>query len=345
MSKLQISIPVLAMLATTAMLSVSPSKADSVAEFYSGKQLRIYVGFGAGGANDVWARILSRHMTNHIPGKPAAIVQSMPGAGSLRLTNYLYNVAPKDGTAFGIIARGVPFEGIFKGKGVEFDARKLSYIGSPAQEITTCAVTVSSPHKTIKDFFSQEVAVGTGGGGSETNLTPLTLRNVLGMKFKIVAGYKSGGTDVALALERNELQGICIGYATLSGLAISKRGGMRTIFKIALGPDETPDLKNVPNIIDSEMADDQRALLRLTFARAAMGRPFVGPPGIPAERLTALRRAFSTTMKDPGFITETKKAGLDIAASTGEELQAFVEKLFSTLTPEMAAKGAKALGR
>ncbi len=317
--------------------------ADTVADFYKGKQLRIFVGFGAGGANDIWARVLARHIVRHIPGNPTAIVQSMPGAGSLRLTNYLYNIAPKDGTNFGIIARGVPFESIFKGKGVEFDAQRLIYIGSPAQETTVCATTVDSPHRTIKDFFEHEVSVGTGGGGSETNLTPLTLRSVLGMKFNIIAGYKSGGTDVALALERRELQGICIGYATLSDLSVYKNRGMRTIFQIALTQEHA--LKDVPNIFDWPMSQEQRELLKLTFARSALGRPFVAPPEIPADRVDALRRAFDATMVDPGFVAETKKAGLDITASTGKELERFVKQTFSSLTPEMVEKGTKALGR
>jgi len=334
-----------ALAAAACLLAPAAASADPVAEFYKANPLRVMVGFGAGGANDIWARTIARHMVLHLPGSPSAIVQAMPGAGSLRLTNYLYNVAPRDGTTFGIVSRGIAFEGIFKGKGVEYDALRLTYIGSPAQETTVCAVTTAHPHKTIKDFFEHEVAVGTGGGGSETNLTPLTLRNVLGMKFNIVAGYKSGGTDVALAIERDELDGICIGYSTLSNLPLYKRGGFRSIFKISILPDPNPQLKDIPNIFDAPMTEEQRALLDLTFARAALGRPFIGPPDIPAERVTALRKAFDATMSDPAFVEEATRAGLEVTPTSGDVLEGFVRETHARTTPEIAAKGAQALGR
>lgn len=331
-----------AILGSCILLSV-PAHSDEIGDFYKGKQLQMYVGFGAGGANDIWARIVGRQLARHLPGAPTLVIQAMPGAGSLRLANYLYNVAPKDGSQIGIIARGVPFEPLYGGSGTEFDPRKLSYIGSPTLETTVCAVRTDLPHKGIKDFFVRETFVGTGGGGSETNLTPLTLNNVLGMKFKIIAGFKGGGTDVALAVERKELDGMCIGYSTLSDLPFYRSGGIRERFLISHQPD--PELKNVPNIYDYEMNDEQRKLLLVTFAREKLGRPFVGPPEIPEARKRALRKAFAKAVADPELVAEAKKADLIVRATSGEDLERFVLETYSTTTPELARKAAQALGR
>jgi tripartite-type tricarboxylate transporter receptor subunit TctC len=318
-------------------------KADPVADFYKGNQLRMFIGFGAGGANDVWGRAVARHMAKHLPGEPSVIVQHMPGAGSMRLTNYLANVAPRDGSHMGIIARGVLMDPLFKVKGADFDPTRITLIGTPALETTVCAVRTGLPHNSIESFFEHETIVGTGGGGSETNLAPLTLRNVLGMKFKIVAGYTSGGTDVALAIERKELEGICLGYETLSNLALYEAGGIKAHFVVSVNPD--PALKHLPNVFNYKMTDEQRTLMRVTFAREPFGRPFIAPPGVPAERVQALRKAFDATMTDPEFLAETQKAQLKVRATSGAELEKFIKTVYSDTSPEIAVKAAKAMGR
>ncbi len=310
--------------------------------FYKGKQLQMFVGFAAGGPNDIWTRIVGRGMVRHLAGNPTLVVQQMPGAGSLRLTNYLANVAPRDGTQIGLIARGIPFEPLFGGQGVQFDPRTLAYIGSPATETTVCAVRSDLNYVSIDDFYQRETIVGTGGGGSETNLAPLMLKNVFGMKFKIIAGFGSGGTDVALAIERKELDGICISYTTLSNLSLYKNGGIREQLVLSEGP--LGPLKTVPNIYDREISDRQRKILRVTFAREVLGRPIIGPPGLPTERLEALRTAFDAAMKDDGVIAEARQANFDMTPTAGSNLQKHVEEIYATTPPDVAAEVAKAVG-
>lgn len=318
------------------------AKAQSIPNFYKGKQIQVLIGFGAGGSNDLWGRIVGRHIGKHIPGNPTVLPQNMPGAGSMRVANHIYNVAPKDGTVMGVIARGIPLEPLFRGTGANFDARKFTYIGTPTRDTTICAVDANLPQKAPEDFFKYETIVGSSGTGAETNAIPLILKNVLGMKFKIITGYEGGGTDVMLAIERRELHGVCFAYENLENQALYRDGRVRAAFQVSLRPD--PNLKNIPNVFALRMTEEQREVLGLLFVREPLGRPFVAPPNIPPQRVDALRNGFDKTMTDPEFVAEAKKLNLTIHPAPGQQLAKIITNAYAA-RPELANRAAAALGR
>ena len=324
-----------------ALLSAPAAAQSSEADFFKGKTIQVQIGFGPGGNNDQWARVVARHIGKHIPGNPNLVPQNVPGAGGLKVTNSLYNVAPKDGTVWGVVARGLPLEPLMGGKGIQFDPLKLTYIGSPARDTTVCAVTRETPVKTIEDFLKTEVVVGSTGSGAETHVMPQLLENVLGMKFRIVAGYK-GSTEILLAMERQEVQGICIAYESLSRRAPFKEGRFRAAFQASLEPD--PDLKGVPHVFDLKMSPEQRQVLELIFVRDVIGRPFIAPPGLPAARVKTLQDAFAATMKDPAFVADAKKQNLTITLVPGPALAKVVADAYKA-PPEVVKRAAAAMGR
>lgn len=321
---------------------VGQSAAQSVDDFYRGKQIRVIIGFGPGGSNDVWGRIVAHHIGKHIPGSPSVITQNMPGAGSMRAANHLYNLAAKDGTVLAVIARGIPLEPLFSGVGAQFDATKFAYIGTPTRDTTVCAINADLPQKTPEDFLKSEVIVGSSGSGAETNIIPLLLNNVLGMKFKIVTGYEGGGTDVMLAMERKEVQGVCFAYENLENQSLYKERRVRAAFQVS--PVSDPNLKDVPNVFDLKMSEEQRKILTLLFVREKLGRPFLAPPDLPPERVKALQDAFDATMKDVEFVADTNKLNLSIIPTSGRQLAEIVAEAYSA-PADLVRKAAAALGR
>lgn len=321
---------------------VGHSVAQPVADFYKGKQIQVLIGFGPGGSNDLWGRLVGRYIVKHLPGMPGSVPQNVPGAGSMRVANQIYNVAPKDGTVIGIIARGIPLEPLFKGEGAQFDAKKFTYLGTPTHDTTICAVNSEMPQKTPEDFIKYPIIVGSSGSGAETNIIPLLLNNVLGMKFKIITGFQGGGTDVMLAMERKEVQGVCFAYENLEHQTLYTEGKIRAAIQVSLHPD--PELKNIPNVFDIKMTPDQRSVLDLIFVREVLGRPFVAPPDLPVDRAKALQDAFDETMKDPAFLADAKKLNLPVIPTSGKQLAKVVSEAYSA-SPELAAKAAAALGR
>lgn len=323
------------------MLAAAPSQAQSEDAFYKGKTIQLLIGFGPGGNNDQWARLVARHIGKHIPGSPEVVPQNMPGAGGLKVANHLANAAPKDGTVIGIVGRGILMEPLMGGKGTNFDPLKITYIGSPARDTTVCAVTKATPVSSVEDFLKTEVIVGSTGSGADTHFIPLLLENVLGMKFKVVSGY-NGTTDVLLAMERNEVQGVCIAYESLARRQQYKSGQFRAAFQASLEPD--PELKNIPHVFELKMNPEQKQVLELIFVRDVIGRPFIAPPALPPERTKVLQDAFAKTMKDSEFKAEAEKQGLTITPLFGWELQRVIAKAYSA-PKEIVNRAAKALGR
>lgn len=313
------------------LLMTAAAKADDSAEFYRDKKVTLYVGYSAGGGYDVYARQLARHMGHYIPGKPTIVVQNMPGAGSVRLTNWLYNVAPKDGTAFGTVARGVAFEPLFEVKGAQYDAVKFNWLGSMNDEVSVC-VAWDKPDgvKTFEDALTRELVVGGTGGAADTDQFPRVLNGVFGTKFRVVAGYP-GGNDINMALERGEVAGRC-GWSWSSVISTRadwlKDKKVNVLVQLSLAKHE--DLPNVPLVIDLAKNDADRAALKLVFARQVMGRPFVAPPGIPENRVAALRKAFIETQKDKQFLEESAKQKLEITPVDGARVQAIVKEAYET---------------
>jgi tripartite-type tricarboxylate transporter receptor subunit TctC len=308
----------------------SPASAQTPAEFYKGRNVELDIGYSAGGAYDLYARTIARHLGKHIPGNPTIVPKNIDGAGSLRLANVLYNVAPKDGSTFGTIGRGTAFDPLLGSKGAHFQADKFTWIGSANNEVSVCVAWKGSGITKFEDLFTKELVVGGTGQAADTDQFPAVLNGVLGTKFKIVTGYP-GGNDVTLAMERGEVKGRC-GWSWSSVLATHKRwvDDKSITILIQLSLQKHPDLPDVPLIMDYAKTEDQQRMFRLVFARQVMGRPFLAPPGVPQDRADALRKAFLETLKDPEFVAETQRADLEINPVSGEDVEKLVKELYAT---------------
>jgi tripartite-type tricarboxylate transporter receptor subunit TctC len=326
--------------ATLLFLLPAAAPAQSPAEFYKGKNVDLYIGYSVGGGYDVYARMVARHMGKHIPGNPTLVPKNMEGAGSLRLVNWLYNVAPKDGSAFATIGRGTAFNPILGIPGAQFEGPKFTWIGSANDEVSVCATWHTTGVTKFDELMTKEIAVGGTGASDDTVQFPRVLNGVLGTKMKIVSGYP-GGNDAVLAMERGEVHGRC-GWSWSSVMATHKNWldekKINILLQLAL--QKHPDLPNVPLVTELAKTDEQKQILRLIFARQVMGRPFVAPPGIPQDRAEALRKAFMDTMKDKEFLAEAEKAGLEITPVPGEQIQKLVQDVYNT-PPEIAKKAAE----
>jgi tripartite-type tricarboxylate transporter receptor subunit TctC len=315
--------------------------ATEVADFYRGKSVELLIGFGPGGGNDVWGRVISRHIGRHIPGRPTLVPRNAPAAGSLVVANTLYNAAPKDGGTIGMIARGIPFEPLFGGQSTQFDPLRFNYIGSPSRDSNMCAVWHTHTVKTAQDLFTQPTAIGSSGSGAESHVFPLLLENLLGMKIKTIKGYK-GSHDIMLAIERRELDGLCLGTDTVRRTSQYRDGKYRIVLQMATEPD--PMLGAVPLVTSFAKTLEDRAALDLVFARIDVGRPLVAPPDVPPARVAALRAAFMATMDDPAFKAEIAALKFEINAINGAKLEALIRDAYAT-PPAVVKRTMEIIGR
>lgn len=308
------------------------------ADFYAGKQVKIIVGLGAGSTYSAYARTLSHHMGKYIPGKPELLNVYMPGAGSLKAYNYLANVAKKDGTEFGTGHRFVPIMPLFKIKGVKFDGTRFGYIGSANKEVGVTIAWHTTGIKSFDDLRKKELVVGTTGRGAQlTNFTSV-LKMALGAKLKVVSGYKST-REIDLAVERGEIQGRAgVSYNSITNAQPDWISEKKINFLIQMGLSKHPDLPNVPNILDMLSSKLDREAVELLLAPSEMGRPFVAPPGVPADRLALLRSAFTSAMNDPAFKAEATKQKMEINSMTGAEVEALIKRIYTTASPETVAR-------
>jgi tripartite-type tricarboxylate transporter receptor subunit TctC len=318
----------------------APAGAQTGTDFYKGKQLSVMIGYGVGGSDDLWARLIAKHIGDYIPGHPTVIAVNAPGAGSLLLANQITNTQPKDGTVIGLINRGIPFEPLLGGISVRFDPLKLIFVGSPDRDTAVCAAAKDAPVKTVQDLATKELIVGATGSGADTEVYPSFLKNLLGMNFKIISGYP-GSKAINLAIERGEVQGICVSYDTIARESIFQSGAVHVLFQAAVKPD--PRLAGVPFASDLAKTEQDRQALALFLARTNVGRPFIAPPGVPADRLEILRTAFAQTMKDPALVQEAEAAGLHPLYITPDELSKFVADAYK-MSPEVVAITKKAMG-
>jgi tripartite-type tricarboxylate transporter receptor subunit TctC len=320
-----------AILAVTAMAFAAPiASAQSPADFYKGRNVDLYIGYSVGGAYDLYARVIARHLGKHIPGNPTIVPKNMEGAGSLRLANWIYNVGPKDGTALATIGRGTAFDPLLGSKGAQFRADRFTWIGSANNEVSVCVAWKGSGVIRFEDVLTKELIVGGTGQAADTDQFPRILNGVLGAKFKIVSGYP-GGNDVTLAMERGEVKGRC-GWSWSSVVATHKRwiDDKSITVLVQLSLNKHPDLPDVPLIMDFAKGEDQQQMFKLIFARQVMGRPYLAPPGVPADRADALRKAFMDTMRDPEFLAEAEKSQLEITPVAGPEVEKLVNDLYQT---------------
>ncbi len=316
--------------------------AQNVADFYKGKSVDLYIGYSVGGAYDLYARYLARHMGKHIPGNPTVVPKNMEGAGSLRLANWLYNVGPKDGTTFGIIGRGTGFDSLLGNQKAQFDATKFTWVGSANNEVSICVAWQGSGVTKFEDMLAKPLIVGGTSSSADTDQFPKITNGVLGTKMRVITGYP-GGNEVGLAMERGEVQGRC-GWSWSSVKSTHQKwlDEKRFAILVQLALKKHPDLPDIPLIVDLAKTDEQRQILELIFARQVMGRPFVAPPNIPRERAEALRKAFMDTMNDKDFLADAEKAQLEITPVPGDQIEKLVKDIFSA-SPEIAKKASALL--
>ena len=327
------------LLTMSGALCVTAVSAQPADEFYKGKQVRIVVGSTAGGDYDVWARLLARHMSRHIPGNPNIIVENMPGAGTLVATNHVFNVAPRDGTVIGMPSRSMPAAAVMKVANVRFDPVKFNWIGSPEVNHLVIFINNASAVKKPADLFTRELIVGATGLAQGITVGPYLLKNVLGMKLKIVTGYRSPG-DMALAASRHEIEAFA---NTIGGAAGARRpwvesGQMRVLFNFE--PEPVPGL-GVPTVFEFVKTDEQRKILTFFASNVLLGRPIMAPPEVPADRIRLLRRAFEATMKDPALLKEAQGMSFEIALQSGERIAELVAGIAST-SPEIIGRAERA---
>jgi tripartite-type tricarboxylate transporter receptor subunit TctC len=299
---------------------------SAVENFYKGKRLRVIVSSSPGGGYDTYGRLLAKHIVRFIPGNPTAIVQNMPGGGGVVATNFLYAVAPKDGTVLANIQRTVPFLPLFGHKGPKYDSVKFNWLGSLNNEVTVCIVRKDAPTKSFADLLKMQTIVG-GSGPNDTETVPALINNILGAKFKIIAGYPSS-TAVFLAMERKEVQGLCSSYGSTK--AQDPKWADKYDAIVQSSTEKHPELPNVPLVVDLAKNKADREILELNDARLVIGRPFVLPPGVPSERVEALRTAFDKMVKDKEFLDAANKLGREITPVSGKKVQALITRVMKT---------------
>ena len=325
-------------LATVILLTVFASS-GSGQEFYKNKTIRIVVGFSPGGGMDIYARAIGRHLGNNIPGKPSVIVENMPGAGSLIAANYLYKQAKPDGLTIGSWIGGLVLQQIIgREKGIEFDARKFEWIGLPAGDSSSCALTRTSGVTNADQWLAAKtpVKIGAMAPGSVTSDIPKILKAALNLPIQVVEGYK-GTAEIRLAADSGEVDGGCWGWETIKIMWREGLDAGNTKVLIQALPKKHPDLSDVPNALDLARTEDARQLIKIGIIDpATMVRSLTLPPDTPKDRVKILRDAFMATMKDPEFLAEAKTAKLDLNPLPGHEVEKIVQGFFS-LQPSLVA--------
>jgi tripartite-type tricarboxylate transporter receptor subunit TctC len=322
---------------SAAVVLAGGAQAQTPAEFYKGKDVRILIGAGAGGTYGLYAFLATRYMRKYIPGEPNLIVQNMPGAGGILGMNYSYNVAPKDGTLMHLVHAEVLFETLLS-PGVKFNAQNYQWIGRFADADFIGVASKRSGVKSFEDAKKRQVTMGATGRRSVTALGPLMFNRTAGTKMKVVAGYK-GTNDIYIAMERGEVDGVAVSWAnalTIHGKKM-KDGELIPFFTVA--DERIPQLPNVPTVTEFGRDDNEKTFLSLYTSSGTIGRSLVFPPGVPADRVAALRAAYEKTIKDPAFIAELKSKNILFAPMSGEKLKAYVDKFMATPKSRIEAAG------
>jgi tripartite-type tricarboxylate transporter receptor subunit TctC len=306
--------------------------ADEVERFYAGRKLSVVIGHEVGTGFDLYGRALARHMGRFIPGNPTLVPENMLGVAGFAAANWLYNVAPKDGSMIAIFAHTAPFEPLLGKATGRFDASKFNWIGNMDGVVGVCGVSNQAGVSKFEDLFARETVFGAGGAGTGGPLTqfPTAVKRLLGAKIKLIQGYK-GSAEIRLAMARGELQGICgLPMSTVKTEWRDDFNSGRFKIILQLGRDRSPELPGVPHVYDYVKTDEDRQVFDLIFGLQAIGRPFAAPPGVPEERVKVLRSAFMNVANDPAFLAEAAKMQLDVSPTPGEEVQAFVTRMYAS---------------
>jgi tripartite-type tricarboxylate transporter receptor subunit TctC len=334
------------LLSTLAIMPAYFDKAwgEDVASAFSGKQATMIIYAPAGGTYDIYARLLIRHLSDHVPGNPLYVPKNMTGAGGLIAARYLYVSAPKDGLTIGTIGRGLPFEGLLGGnEAFDFDPMQFAWLGSMNKESSVALAWHTAQVKTAQDLFTHELITAANSADSDATIIPNAINGLVGTKFKIITGYSMPGA--VLAVDRGEAEGL--GYWGWAALKATKPDWLtgkkiNILFQTALTPH--PELPDVPLATSLAHNDEEREALELLLSRDVLGRPFVAPPGTPPERVAALREAFMATLKDPALLAEADKASIEINPATGEEVDALLTRVLN-YPSNVVERTKKAMGR
>lgn len=322
---------VLAALTGALALVGSALAQDDVAEFYRGKTVRITVGSAVGGGYDGYARLVGRHFARHIPGNPTVVVQNIPGSGSNKAASYIAVQAPRDGTAIGAIQPGAILQPLHSDLPLPHDPSTFTMLGSASSGVYLCLVRSDAPTTTFKEAFTKEVLIGTSSEGATLREMPVLLVNLLGVKFKLVGGY-TGSNEILIAVERNEVHGLCgMGWSSISMQRGEwlRNGTLKPIAQEDLRGHPELNRQGVPLTISFAKTDEDRQVMEMMYSQNLFGRPFILPDGVPPQRIAALRKAFMATMADPALVAEAGKAGMELGAMNGDDMQALVRKLYA----------------
>ena len=314
-----------------AVLGSAPATAQNPAEFYKDKTVTFYVGLSPGGGYDINARLVAKHIGKHIPGNPQVIVRNMPGGGGLVMTNYVANVAAKDGLHIGAPQRGVPFEPLLgDASHAKFDTTKLNWIGSTNTDTSVAVVNSKTGIKTWQDLKTRETVVAGTGVGTESVVAPYVIRNVLGLKFKVIAGYP-GGSEMNLAMDRGEVDGRgTFSWTSIRPMRKELIDNGKLVILFQMGAKKHHELQHVPLVTELAQNDEQRQILELQFTAFELGRPYFAADGVPTDRVATLRRALDAALKDKDLLADADKQQLEINPVSGPDMEAIIKRVFAT---------------
>jgi tripartite-type tricarboxylate transporter receptor subunit TctC len=314
--------------AAVALFPTAQARAETAEDFYRGKQVKVIVSFDTGTDYDQWARLIIRHLGKHLDGHPSFVVQNMGAAGGILATNHLFNVAAADGTIIGMIGRNLPYFALVQEANARYDPVKFNWIGSPELTNRVCTAYERSSVRKAEDLFERELLTGGAGAASAVSTTPVLLSNLLGMKFKLIEGYPAPG-QVLLAMERGEVEGLCQTVTSIRGVRPGwiESGKLKILFNMERTP--LPNSAS-PSVFSFAKTEEQRRIIALYSSSIELGRPIVAPPGVPSERVAALRRAFQATMNDPALRAEAEKQKLEVNVVSGEQVTTLVTDLMTT---------------
>jgi tripartite-type tricarboxylate transporter receptor subunit TctC len=318
-----------------------PAKAASVADFYKNKTVRFGVGANTGGGYDAYIRLLASHMARHLPGRPTVVVVNMPGAGGTKATNYVYNVAPKDGTHTIMPFFNHPVFQLIRPKGIKFDVRRMLWIGNMASLNSVLAVFHKAPVRSLADAKKSDLILSASGKGSETYIYPTLAGALTGARIRLVLGYR-GTANMTVAMERGEVHGRGGSYMSWSSLRPDWVRDRKALFLVQAGLRKHPDLPNVPLMQELAKTPDEKAVVRLLSLPFLTSRAIAFPPGVPDDRLAAFRTAFDATMKDPRLLADAKKRRMDITPGNGQAVAAAIASMFKT-SPAIIARAREML--
>jgi len=323
-------------------LGTSAASADPIADFFKGKSINWILSAGAGGGYSSYAHVFAPYLSAHIPGKPNIVVQNMPGAGGIRAMIFLNNVAPKDGTAIGLVHSSVPYAPLYGIRGANFDPRKMNWVGSINAATGICVSWTASGITTWKDLFEKEFIVGGTGAGSQMETMPAMINKLFGTRMKVVSGYK-GGNDVYIAMERGEVHGRCGGLkSSIKSTRPDWFASKKVSVPVQIALERDPEFADSPALIELSKDEKTKQILQLILSPMDMDRPILLPPGTPPDKVAALRAAFHAAMNDPGLIAEARKVNIDLEEITGEKIHAILNRAYS-MPPDVIAEAKSAM--